>query len=159
MSEEAIEDVDASTDDGQETAPPPEAQEDDQAVERGHNGNREAAKYRRQLRDTEAERDAVVGRLEAAQRALIEGQLGNLNAAAFWKLHPDIVPLLDESGMPNPKKVTEAAAQVFTDLGLPGTFSNTRKGVRAPYDPTAGKVPSGELGPDAFARAFQPTQW
>lgn len=58
-------------------APEPEAIEEPTTAtgtneEEGTGGNEEAAKWRRKLRDTEAERDGLSGQLEAMQRAEVE---------------------------------------------------------------------------------------
>ena len=48
--------------------------------------DREAAKYRRQLRDTEAERDTLAGKVEAMQRREVERQVAEhlSNPEDFW---------------------------------------------------------------------------
>jgi hypothetical protein len=60
----------ATTDPEQPEAP----QEPQEAPERG---SREAAKYRRQLRDVEAERDRLISERDAARRTILEAHLQN----------------------------------------------------------------------------------
>lgn len=78
------------------------------------------ARYRTQLRETEAERDALTQRLEALQRSEVE----RLAAAkvdkpqAIWAAGTDLADLLDDAGNIDPDKVTEAAEKARTELGL-----------------------------------------
>lgn len=117
--EVATPDTDSSLVDGQTT--PPDAEVDDgdgpDGAERGA-ASREAAKYRRQLRDAEAQRDQISAerdqlgeRLAAMQRreaeALAREHLAD--GADVWRdgLEPSAV--LDDDGNLDPAKVTAAA--------------------------------------------------
>ena len=117
---------------------------------------REAAKYRRQLRQVESERDDLAAKLDATRRALVERDLGNLEPAAFWALHPNVADLADEAGRIDPNKLVAAGQEVYGALGLPGRFNNTRKGVIGPYVPGEGAAPSGEVASDTWTDAFKP---
>jgi hypothetical protein len=117
---------------------------------------REAARYRRQLREVETERDTLAGQLDTARRAIVEHHLGNLKPAAFWQMHPEVADLVDDAGAVDPEKVAEAARGAYEDLGLPGVFSNTRKGAVGPYVPGEGTVPAGAFGNDGWTTAFKP---
>lgn len=70
-------------------------------------GSGEAAKYRRRLRDTEAERDTLRQRVEHMQRAEIErlaaGKLAD--PADVWRDGAKLADLLDDTGNIDPDKV------------------------------------------------------
>ncbi|EID80804.1 MULTISPECIES: hypothetical protein [Rhodococcus] len=92
----------------------------------GKNGNAEAARYRRQLRDTEAERDALTAKVEAFQRAEVERLAGELAQAGdlFDVGGVELADLLDENGEVN----TEAVATKIAELleSRPGLSANAR---------------------------------
>lgn len=63
-----------------------EAEQTEQAESPGP--NQEAAKYRLRLRDTEAQRDALVGERDNLARQLIEAQLPvHVTPDLFWQIH------------------------------------------------------------------------
>jgi hypothetical protein len=115
-------DASTSTEDTTSTASaPPEAT--DRATEPGDQGaNREAAKYRRQLRAAESERDALAQRVEAMQRQEIERIAGTehrlTEPAALWATGTQLADLLTEDGLIDPAKVKIAAEGAVTTLGL-----------------------------------------
>lgn len=59
----------------------------DQPAEVDQGSNREAAKYRRRLRQAEAERDQLAAQLATARRAVVETALDRLPV----KVHPDLI--------------------------------------------------------------------
>ncbi len=76
-------------------------------------GNHEAAKYRRRLREVEAERDTAAERLAAMQRREVERLAGGEGALAdgsdLFAFGAELADLLDaETGLPDESKVTEA---------------------------------------------------
>lgn len=73
--------------------------------------SREAAKYRRQLRDTEAQRDQLGQRLAAMQRSQAETMAREhlADGADMFRDGLELTELLDEDGNLDPAKVTEAA--------------------------------------------------
>lgn len=81
---------------------------------------REAAKYRRQLRETEAERDTLRGRLESFQRTEVERIAGATitHPAGLWAAGVELSGLLTDEGMVDPGKVGEATRQAADALGL-----------------------------------------
>lgn len=83
-------------------------------------GNREAAKYRRQLRDAEGERDALRDRLAALQTAEAERLASTVlhKAAGLWANGSTLADLLDEEGNLDAEKVTAAAESARDALGL-----------------------------------------
>jgi len=74
-------------------------------------GNREAAKYRRQLREAEAARDALGERLAALQRGQAEtfAREHLADGADLWRDGLDLTALLDDDGNLDAAKVAEAA--------------------------------------------------
>jgi hypothetical protein len=79
---------------------------------------REAAGYRRKLRDTEAERDQLAARLTDYDRAEVERQVteqgGLQNAADFW-LAVQLDELRDDVGALDPEKVKAARERVLPE--------------------------------------------
>lgn len=69
------------------TAPDGTPDASGQAEEVDQGSNREAAKYRRRLRDTEAERDRLADQLATARKAVVESELDRLPV----KVHPDLI--------------------------------------------------------------------
>lgn len=86
----------------------------DTADERG--GNKEAAKYRRQLRDTEAHRDALSERLSTMQRREVERLAAEhlVDPADIWRDGAELAALLDDGGNLDAVKVAEAARATVT---------------------------------------------
>lgn len=83
-------------------------------------GNSEAAKYRRKLRDVEAERDTLRDRVEALQRTQVEQLAGNLKPAALWST-THLETLLDDAGNVDAERVNEAVSRARAELGIPST--------------------------------------
>ena len=105
-----------------EAAAAPEGQQPDS----GDEGNREAAKYRRRLRETEKERDALHATVEALQRAAVESVAqGTLSKpAGLWAAGVELADVLDEHGQPDPEKITAAARSAADSLGLARPLRN-----------------------------------
>lgn len=119
------------------------------------NPNREAAKYRRQLRDTETERDTLRTRLETLQRGEIERLAGRhlADPADFWRDGAQLADLLDDDGNVSPDKVTAAATAIaeahahWKAAGPPATTLGTRSGSGA----SASNLPRHNSWTNAFA--------
>ncbi|HVL06419.1 MAG TPA: hypothetical protein VM388_10540 [Acidimicrobiales bacterium] len=84
--------------------------------------NTEAAKYRRRLRETEAERDALAANLDATRRQVVERlvvdhtgpRLGD--PKDLWLAGVELAELVDaETGAVDPDKVAAAQARVLAD--------------------------------------------
>lgn len=86
-------------------------------------GNAEAAKYRRQRREVEAERDAIAEQLTAARTQLIEGfvEQNGITPAGFWASGVTVDQLIDEDGKVSAAHVAAAATQAMNALGLQKT--------------------------------------
>lgn len=83
--------------------------------------NAEAAKWRHQYREAEAQRDAMAEKLTAMQRAMAEdlATRQSINgpslrdAADLWRDGLTVEELLDENGVVDPEKVRDAAKGVL----------------------------------------------
>ncbi|WP_456789764.1 hypothetical protein [Cellulomonas sp. P5_C5] len=82
--------------------------------------NAQAARYRRQLRTVEEERDELAARLQGMQRAEVERVAADLLAqpAALWATGVDVAEFIDEDGHVDADKVTAAARVAVEALGL-----------------------------------------
>lgn len=80
--------------------------------------HREAAKYRKQLRETEATLETITGQRNQLAAQVIEHQLGNLKPSVFWKLAGDVTDYINDDGTVNLDKVAEAAKTIGDDLGI-----------------------------------------
>jgi hypothetical protein len=107
-------DLDTAADAAEDTT------EDDAEDNDDGNPNREAAKWRTKLRDTEAQRDAVTTRLDNMQRAAIDNQVTamGIKPAALWASGTNLDDLLDDTGVPDAAKVAKAAQTAKDTLGL-----------------------------------------
>ncbi|MEX3644323.1 hypothetical protein [Mycolicibacterium porcinum] len=127
----------------------------DDDTDKDGNGNKEAAKYRRKLRDTEAERDALQTRLEHVQRGEVERLVTDQlrDPADIWRDGAQIADLLDDNGNIDPAKVTTLAGAVLQahahwgiDTTSPRQYGSPVSGASAPARPQQ----------DAFTAAFAP---
>jgi hypothetical protein len=112
-------------------------------------GNSEAAKYRTQLRAAEADRDTLSGRLEKAQRTMVETIAAKQLAKpeALWISGAEIADLLDEDGNVDNEKVTAAVTDVQERFGL-------ERPVHGPIIPGQGDTPTHKPQRPTFADAF-----
>ncbi len=114
--------TDATTTEEPETTAPEEPTPEEQA-EDGGKASREAATYRRRLRETETERDDLRTTVEALQRQEVERLAAAELAApaALWRAEGvDLTTMLDDNGRVDPGKVTAAIADAKAALGLAG---------------------------------------
>lgn len=81
---------------------------------------REAAKYRRQLREAEAERDELRTQLGALRRAEVDRLVtdAKLKPAAVWAAGTELGNLLAADGTVDPAKVAAAVAATRETLGI-----------------------------------------
>lgn len=81
---------------------------------------KEAAKYRRRLRDTEKERDALLEQVDALRRAAIDREVQQQRVApeGFWASGVTVDQLLDDDGNIDSQKITDAVKDAVTRLGL-----------------------------------------
>ena len=134
----------------QESAEAVDAAETTETTDEG-SASREAARYRRKLRETEAERDTLTGRLEAMQRAEAERVAGEHldKAEALWASGAELADLLDEDGNVSAEKVATVAAELVERLGV-------REVPNGPTIPNQGRVPDVPATDVGFSRAFAP---
>ena len=99
----------------------PDAGTDDAGTDEPAGANAEAAKYRRRLREAEAERDALVTRLDAAHRREVERNIGDGagdrlgDPSDLWRGGVELAELLDEDGGVDAAKLAEAHARVIAE--------------------------------------------
>lgn len=108
-------------------------------------GNAEAAKYRRRLRETEAERDALTSRLEAMQYAEALRLAADLAEPGdlFTIGGVTVADLLDEAGDIDTGKVAEAVTALLEKR--PGLHKDARRPVQQLY-PNFGQSAQGYRG-------------
>ncbi|SHT24389.1 Uncharacterised protein [Mycobacteroides abscessus subsp. abscessus] len=145
-------DVDAVSVDGHATAPDPEG-DTGEGADGGDRGtaSREAAKYRRQLRDAEAQRDQIAverdqlgERLAAMQRREAETLAREhlADGADMWRDGLELSAILGDDGDLDPAKVT-AAAKAARKAHPHWAATPPRKG-----HPRRGQLVSGATGSD-----------
>jgi hypothetical protein len=91
---------------------------DDERDESGRYLSREAASYRRRLRDAEAERDGLRERLERYERAEVEriaGDAGLQVAADVWQFGASLDTLRDENGGIDAEIVSGLVGEIVKD--------------------------------------------
>lgn len=116
VDEAAVSQADVSVDEDQDDDEPDEDQDD------GPDGaGREAAKYRRRLREAEAERDQLAERVESLQRAEVEraATADGLRPAALWASGVELANLLADDGTVDGPKVLAAIEASREELGIP----------------------------------------
>src|SRR4051794_15129710 len=80
-------------------------------------GSREAAKYRKRLREAEGERDQLSTQLEAMRRREAErlaGDVGLADAADLWRDDLQLDAVLSEDGTVDPQKVAAAGEELLS---------------------------------------------
>jgi hypothetical protein len=136
---EAAEDTSSAVDPEEITKPEPD--------ESPHS---EAAKYRRRLRDAEAERDTLAARLANMQRAQIDSHITalGLKPAAVWASGTELADLVDDDGVPDEQAVAAAVENARDHLGLRISKGNVIPGI--------GNQPTQPPKTDAWQEAFGP---
>lgn len=114
--------------------------------------NAEAAKYRRQLREVEAERDTLAERLTTLQRTEVERLAADHIAvgSSLWLTGTELADLLNDDGTVNPDAVKTAAKAAIDDHGL----GVSKTAPVAPIVPEAGTTPSKDNYRKSFEAAF-----
>ncbi|GLC02571.1 hypothetical protein [Mycobacterium kiyosense] len=94
---------------------------EDQDDDAGGKGNKEAARYRRRLRDVEAERDTLKATVAALQRAEVDRLAvgADLRPAALWASGLELADVLGDDGTVDQGKVSTAIAAARETLGIP----------------------------------------
>lgn len=102
-----IESMEADTTDA---APTDDAATDTEHTETEPKASREAARYRRQLREAQGELESLKGQLEALRRAEVGRivEAAKLKPEAVWAAGTDLANLLAEDGTVDAAKVAEA---------------------------------------------------
>lgn len=126
-----------------------ETNENAPAAEEQSATNREAAKYRRQLREVETERDTLRSQLTDLAREHIESTLPRgLNPEIFWKLAPETDEFMKE-GQINHDFVKSEVSRLSRELNIGhGPIVSAQKGME--HDQYESK--------NSFDKAFAPRQ-
>lgn len=87
---------------------------------------REAAKYRKQLRAVEAERDTLLSTIESLQRGIIESELaGKMEVPrSFWLGESKPADFFNEDGSLDQLAVKNEATRVTKEFGLRSSYSS-----------------------------------
>lgn len=122
--------------------PAPHQPAGDQDEDAGSRGNREAAKYRRQLRDTEAERDTLRTQLDAARWQLLEptGKAGHISTDVMRKLGHTVDEFVRDDGNVDHDAYRATARALAEDLGVAiptGTYVPTEGAGKRNLPPNA----------------------
>ncbi len=101
----------------------------------GESSNSEAARYRRRLRETEAERDALRTRVESYQRADVERRISDAleTPADVWLTGVQLSDVCDENGEIDEHELDQVVLAVTTE------HPAWRKRERLGIDPDQGK--------------------
>lgn len=116
----SAQDAAAKVSDAPEGATKPAASQDDRdQPEPVRAARKEAASYRRKLRDAETEVARLAGIAEGYQRTAVEqlaeqGPRALASGADLWAVGTDLASLLDEQGRPDAAKVAEAVGTALT---------------------------------------------
>ena len=104
----------------------PEPETDEQPIDKR---NQEAAKYRRQLREAQSERDQLQEQLTGLARQHVESRLPRgMNPETFWKLAPEISELM-ENGAINNDALTTEITRISSELNIGrGPYVPAQKG-------------------------------
>lgn len=131
--------------------PPPEADSPDQEAA-DTKASKEAAKYRRQLRAAESERDGLAARLESVQRSQIDAQVvaTGIKPAALWASGVDIADLLAEDGTVDSERVADAVTGVREQFGI--QTSRPYRGIKGLQSGASSSVPA----TNNWCKAFSP---
>lgn len=111
---------------------------------------REAAKYRRQLRDAEGERDTLRGQLDQARAQIITAAMGKgrgVTVEALTAAGHDVADLFDADGHLDRDALDTAVTATAAKFGITPARLHL---------PSEGKIPSSSRDTANFAAAFAP---
>jgi hypothetical protein len=116
----------------------------------GKSANAEAAKYRRRLRDSQAQLEYVTAQLDAVQRQQVELLIAEsgVKPTAVWSV-TGVAELLGDDGAIDTEKVTAAVETAREKFGIP-------KRQKGNYVPGVGNQPSSPPKTDTWQTAFSP---
>lgn len=110
---------------------------------------KEAAKYRRRLRETEKERDALLEQVENLRRAAIDSEVASkhrIPTEGFWATGVTVDQLLTDDGTIDPAKVAATVDDAVTRLGV----SHPRNGNIVPREGNNPRVRASDRWTNAF---------
>lgn len=90
------------------------------ATQTDSKANREAARYRTQLRAVEAERDKLAETVRTLRTQAAENALADVLAqpSSLWMAGHDVAEFYDEAGTLDVERLREAAAQAVAEKGI-----------------------------------------
>ena len=121
----------------------PDTEQEPEQEPEPETGSREAAKYRKQLRTAEAERDQLRTGLDNLRRAEVgrQAEAAGIKTAALWASGATLENLLGEDGTPDNARILEAVAVARDQLGLykipaaPSAYGQGKMGEPIPISP------------------------
>ena len=104
-----------------EPTPPADTETDTEQHPERDKAGKEAAKYRRQVREVEAQRDELREQVTTLQRAAAEDAAtrAGLKPAALWASGTTIEQLIGDDGTISPDAINEAITAARAALGIP----------------------------------------
>lgn len=96
-------------------------QQDGQQDDGRGGGNKEAAKYRRQLREVEAERDGLATTVETLRRQVVATAMptDRIKPDALWATGRNAAEFFDEAGQLDAAKLSSITKETAAKLGVP----------------------------------------
>jgi len=151
MSENITEPTEGTADQPETAVDAPETPTDSEGTPTDPKAAREAARYRRQLRAAESERDALAEQVTALRRAAVEDRVKShrITPDGFWASGVELETLLDDDGQLDDEKIKTAAEAAAEKLGL------ERIGTRGPHVPKEGRTTTPRPTP-SWEAAFGP---
>ena len=134
-----------------EDTPAPEGAEDEhQDADDTKAQNAEAAKYRRRLRDAQAELKSVTAQLDAVQRQQAESLIAasGVKPEAIWAV-TELAGVLDDDGSVSEEKIAEAVTAAREKFGI-------AKPAKGSLVPGVGNQPIGNPRVNRWSEAFAP---
>lgn len=114
--------ADATPTEGEQQTPDPTPAEETPEEPQHKRPEHEAAKYRRQLRETEAERDALAARLATWEREIVQAAAASYleRPETLWTLGYTLESVRNDEGDIDPERVRAVCAEAQEKYGLRG---------------------------------------
>ncbi|WP_129658573.1 Snf7 family protein [Rothia halotolerans] len=102
----------------------PDAEEEQEAG-KNSKANREAAKYRTQLRETEAKLESVTTQRDQVQAALVETQVTGMTPKLFWQMSDGPSEFFTDDGALDTQKIRDRMQEIRKDFGLKNSIDHS----------------------------------
>lgn len=151
MSENITETTEGTADQPETAVDAPETPTDTEGTPTDPKAAKEAARYRRQLRAAESERDALAEQVTALRRAAVEDRVKaqKVPVEGFWASGVQLEDMLNADGQLDDEAIKAAADKAVVELGL------ERVGVHMRPVPSEGRTTS-PGGAQSWESAFTP---